>query len=76
LRRRRNYPRLAERAEKAEAEVERMRELLLRAINVIEKSPFHAPKLTAFEAHRLVERYLDEITNNSKNTQNSQKDDK
>ena len=37
-----------ERAEKAEAEVERLKELLNRAINEIEKTPFHTPKLTAF----------------------------
>jgi hypothetical protein len=54
-----------ERAEKAEAEVERLKELLNRAISEIEKAPFHAPKLTAFTAHRLAERYREKMTNTS-----------
>jgi hypothetical protein len=58
------------------AEVDRLFELLLRAINEIEKAPFHAPKLTAFTAHRLAERYRDEMTNNSTNTPNTQENDK
>ena len=58
------------------AEVERLRELLNRAIREIEKAPFHAPKLTAFTAHGLAERYREEMTNNSTNTTNTQEDDK
>ena len=67
---------LRTRAEKAEGEVERLTELLNRSINEIEKTPFHTPKLTAFTAHRLAERYRDEITNNSTNTPNTKEDDK
>lgn len=48
-----------ERTEKAEAEVERLRELLNQTCNEIEKTPFHTPRLTAFTAHRLAERYRD-----------------
>ena len=66
----------AQRMEKIEAEVERLWDLLNRAINEIEKTPFHTPKLTAFTAHRLAERYRDEITNNSTNTPNTKEDDK
>jgi hypothetical protein len=49
----------------SKAEVERLKELLNRAISEIEKAPFHAQKLTAFTAHRLAERYRDQMTNNS-----------
>ena len=66
----------AQRMEKIEAEAERFRELLLRAINEIEKTPFHTPKLTAFTAHRLADRYREKMTNTSTNTQNTQEDDK
>ena len=66
----------AQRMEKIEAEAERFRELLLRAINEIEKTPFHTPKLTAFTAHRLADRYREKMTNDSRNTQNTQEDDK
>ena len=65
-----------ERMEKKEAEVERLKELLNRAINEIEKTPFHTPKLTAFTAHRLADRYREEMTNDSKNTPNTQEHDK
>ena len=60
----------------AEAEVERLKELLNRAINEIEKTPFNTPKLTAFTAHRLADRYREEMTNDSKNTPNTQEHDK
>ena len=62
--------------DRATAEVERLKELLNRAINEIEKTPFHTPKLTAFTAHRLADRYREKMTNTSTNTQNTQEDDK
>ena len=65
----------AQKAE-AKAEVERLKELLNRAINEIEKTPFNTPKLTAFTAHRLADRYREEMTNDSKNTPNTQEHDK
>jgi regulator of replication initiation timing len=68
--------RLREKIAEREAEVERLKELLNRAINEIEKTPFHTPKLTAFTAHRLAERYREEITNNSTKPQNAQENDK
>ena len=64
------------RAEKAEAEVERLRDLLNRALNEIEKTPFHTPKLTAFTAHKLAERYREKMTNTSTKPIESQEDDK
>jgi hypothetical protein len=66
----------AYRLEKAEAEVDRLEDLLNRAINEIEKTPFHTPKLTAFTAHRLADRYREKMTNTSTNTPNTQEDDK
>lgn len=60
----------------SQAEVERLRELLLRAIREIEGTPFHAPKLTAFTAHGLSERYREEMTNNSTNRAKHQNHDK
>jgi hypothetical protein len=54
-----------QRSERAEAEVERLKELLNRAINEIEKTPFNTPKLTAFTAHRLADRYREKMTNTS-----------
>jgi len=54
-----------ERAEKAEAEVERLRDLLEKVLFELEKVPFQTPKLTAFTAHRLADRYRDEMTTNS-----------
>ena len=62
--------------QKVEAEVERLRELLNRAINEIEKTPFHTPKLTAFTAHRLADRYREKMTNTSTKPIESQEDDK
>ena len=61
---------------KAEAEVERLKALLNRAINEIEKTPFHTPKLTAFTAHRLADRYREKMTNTSTKPIESQEDDK
>ena len=66
----------AEALQKAEAEVERLKELLNRAINEIEKTPFNTPKLTAFTAHRLAERYRADMTNTSTKPIESQEDDK
>ena len=57
-------------------EVERLKELLNRAINEIEKTPFHTPKLTAFTAHRLADRYREKMTNTSTKPIESQEDDK
>ena len=65
-----------ERMEKAESEVERLKDLLNRAINEIEKAPFHTPKLTAFTAHRLAEKYREKMTNKSTKPVESQEDDK
>ena len=66
----------AQRMEKIEAEAERFRELLLRAINEIEKTPFHTPKLTAFTAQRLADRYREKMTNTSTKPIEPQQDDK
>ena len=60
----------------SKAEVERLKELLNRAINEIEKTPFHTPKLTAFTAHRLADRYREKMTNTSTKPIESQEDDK
>ena len=60
----------------AQAEIERLKELLNRAINEIEKTPFNNPKLTAFTAHRLANRYREKMTNTSTNTQNTKGNDK
>ena len=49
----------------SKAEVERLKDILNRTIAEIEKAPFHSPKLTAFTAHRLAERYREEMTNTS-----------
>ena len=62
--------------DRAEAEVERLKELLNRAINEIEKTPFNTPKLTAFTAHRLADRYREKMTNTSKKPIEPQQDDK
>ena len=67
---------LANALSKAESEVERLRELLKRAINEIEKTPLHSPRLTAFTAHRLAERYREEMTNTSTKPVEPQEDDK
>ena len=61
---------------KLEAEVERLKDLLNRALNEIEKTPFHTPKLTAFTAHKLAERYREKMTNTSTKPIESQEDDK
>jgi hypothetical protein len=50
--------------QKLEAEVARLRDILIRATTEIEKVPFHTPKLTAFTAHRIAERYREEMANN------------
>ena len=60
----------------SKAEVERLKELLNRAINEIEKTPFNTPKLTAFTAHRLAEKYREKMTNKSTKPVESQQDDK
>ena len=49
------------RAEKAEAEVERLKELLKKVLFELEKVPFQNPKLTPFTAHRLADRYRDQL---------------
>jgi len=46
------------------AEVERLKDLLSQAITEIEMTPFHNPRLTAFTAHKLGERYREKMTNN------------
>lgn len=56
---------LSKEVKRLEAEVERLRELLEKALFEIEKVPFQNPKLTAFTAHRLADRYrkqLDQLT--------------
>jgi len=45
----------------AEAEVERFKDLLNKTIAEIEKVPFHSPKLTAFTAHKLAEKYREQL---------------
>lgn len=60
----------------AEAEVESLKDLLNRALNEIEKFPFHNPRLTAFTAHRLAEKYREKMTNKSTKPVESQEDDK
>ena len=42
-------------------EVARLRELLEKALFELEKVPFQTPKLTAFTAHRLADRYRDQL---------------
>jgi DNA polymerase III sliding clamp (beta) subunit (PCNA family) len=61
---------------KAEAEVDRLRELLEKVLFELEKVPFQTPKLTAFTAHRLADRYRDEMTNNSTKPADNQEYDK
>ena len=43
------------------AEVARLRELLEKVLFELEKVPFQTPKLTAFTAHRLADRYREQI---------------
>jgi len=42
-------------------EVARLRELLKKVFFELEKVPFQTPKLTAFTAHRLADRYREEL---------------
>jgi len=42
-------------------EVARLRELLNKVLNELEKVPFQNPKLTAFTAHRLADRYREQL---------------
>jgi len=42
-------------------EVARLRELLKKVLFELERVPFHTPKLTAFTAHRLADRYRDQF---------------
>jgi hypothetical protein len=42
-------------------EVARLRELLEKALFELEKVPFQNPKLTAFTAHRLADRYREKL---------------
>jgi len=42
-------------------EVARLRELLEKVIFELEKVPFQTPKLTAFTAHRLADRYREQL---------------
>ena len=46
---------------RAQAEVERLRELLGKVLFELEKVPFQTPKLTAFTAHRIADRYRDQL---------------
>jgi hypothetical protein len=51
-------------------EVARLRELLEKVLFELEKVPFQNPKLTAFTAHRLADRYreqLDQLNHNPNN---------
>jgi len=50
-----------DRAEKAEAEAQRLRDLLEKVLFELEKVPFQTPKLTAFTAHRLADRYREQL---------------
>jgi len=52
---------LKEHAEKAESEIARLRELLEKVLFELEKVPFQTPKLTAFTAHRLADRYREQL---------------
>ena len=45
----------------SKAEVERIRELLEKVLFELEKVPFQTPKLTSFTAHRLADRYRDQL---------------
>jgi len=42
-------------------DVARLRELLKKVLFELEKVPFQTPKLTAFTAHRLAERYREQL---------------
>ncbi len=42
-------------------DVERLRELLEKVLFELEKVPFQNPKLTPFTAHRLADRYRDQL---------------
>jgi len=42
-------------------EVERLRELLEKVLFELEKVPFQTPKLTAFTAHRLADKYREQL---------------
>ena len=42
-------------------EVARLRELLEKVLFELEKVPFQNPKLTAFTAHRLADRYREQL---------------
>jgi hypothetical protein len=42
-------------------EVARLRELLKKVLFELEKVPFQNPKLTAFTAHRLADRYREQL---------------
>jgi len=46
---------------KLEAEVAKLRELLKKVLFEVEKVPFQTPKLTPFTAHRLADRYRDQL---------------
>jgi len=47
--------------EKPEREVARLHELLEKVLFELEKVPFQNPKLTAFTAHRLADRYREQL---------------
>ena len=47
--------------EEPEREVARLRELLEKVLFELEKVPFQNPKLTAFTAHRLADRYREQL---------------
>lgn len=49
------------RRNESEAENQKLRELLEGALWELEKSPFNTPKLTAFTAHRLADRYREQL---------------
>jgi hypothetical protein len=52
--------------QKAENEVARLRELIERVLFELEKVPFQNPKLTAFTAHRLADRYREQLNQQTK----------
>jgi len=47
-------------------EVARLRELLEKVLFELEKVPFQNPKLTPFTAHRLADRYREQLKKNLK----------
>lgn len=53
-------------ARELEREVARLGELLEKVLFELEKVPFQTPKLTAFTAHRLADRYREQLNQKTK----------